>query len=253
MNFCVFTSNRDGAVSILNYLIEASHKVEICVFEEAQPNKLSEFCNEHNIRYTNYQGVSQMILNGELPNVDFAFSYLYHKIIRDDVLNSFKGKAINFHPSLVQVHKGVASFCYCLLHGYSEWGVTAHYLVSGVDEGDIIMQRRFAVPENCYGIEFEMIQQQELIVLFKNVVEMISTTGITNVQKQDLSEGEYYSQKALDADKTVSLSDKSEDIDRKIKALWYPPYHGANIVIDGKKYSLVNEELLKELAKLYGK
>jgi methionyl-tRNA formyltransferase len=49
------------------------------------------------------------------------------------------------------------------------------------------------------------------------------------------------------------MSDSAEEIDKKINALWFPPYHGASIVIDGKRYSLVNDEILNKLAMLYSK
>lgn len=44
-----------------------------------------------------------------------------------------------------------------------------------------------------------------------------------------------------------------QEIERKIMALWLPPYHGACIERAGKQYTLINEELLKETACLYEK
>ena len=40
---------------------------------------------------------------------------------------------------------------------------------------------------------------------------------------------------------------QEEDLDTKIRAFWFPPYDGAYVEINGKKYTLVNEEILKTL------
>ena len=40
---------------------------------------------------------------------------------------------------------------------------------------------------------------------------------------------------------------------RKIRAFFYPPYPGALIEINGKKYTVISDEILKDLGeKLHG-
>ena len=70
--------------------------------------------------------------------------------------------------------------------------------------------------------------------------------------KQDLTKGHYFSRKELDSFKDISNLNSTEEIDKRIHALWLPPYHGASIMIGGKRYSIVDDELLKQLGKLYG-
>lgn len=38
-----------------------------------------------------------------------------------------------------------------------------------------------------------------------------------------------------------------EELDLKIRAFWFPPYSGAGFKIDGKFYTLINEQILNEL------
>jgi methionyl-tRNA formyltransferase len=42
-----------------------------------------------------------------------------------------------------------------------------------------------------------------------------------------------------------------DDLDRKLRAFWYPPFPGALIDVEGHDLTLVNEKLLAELARLY--
>jgi methionyl-tRNA formyltransferase len=42
-----------------------------------------------------------------------------------------------------------------------------------------------------------------------------------------------------------------DDLDRKLRAFWYPPYPGALLDVDGRDLTLVDETMLRELARLY--
>ena len=42
-----------------------------------------------------------------------------------------------------------------------------------------------------------------------------------------------------------------DDVERKLRAFWYPPYPGAVVEVDGRKLTLVDERLLAELAEVY--
>ena len=66
---------------------------------------------------------------------------------------------------------------------------------------------------------------------------------------QDSTAGVYISRREMERLKVVDPN--HDDLDLKIRAFWFPPYHGAYIVRNGKKYTLVNEEILDSLAR-YG-
>jgi methionyl-tRNA formyltransferase len=42
-----------------------------------------------------------------------------------------------------------------------------------------------------------------------------------------------------------------DDLDRKLRAFWYPPHPGAVIEFDGRTLTLVDERLLAETADAY--
>ena len=39
-----------------------------------------------------------------------------------------------------------------------------------------------------------------------------------------------------------------DDVEKKIRAFWFPPYDGAYVEIKGQKYTLINRQLLEEIA-----
>lgn len=244
--------NRHGAREALGILLAKGVDVCSCICEELPPNELSELCAKNRIRVYNYAQAEAAMKSGSMQKTDYAISYLYHKVVKPDMIGFFDGRIINFHPAPVQIHRGCSACTYCLLNGCREWASTAHYLSEGVDEGDVICQRWYPVPDGkMTAIEFEKIAQEETLCLFETVVDMLIRGEALPRKRQDPGVGVYYSRRDLMADKDIDMGMKSEEIDRRIAALWFPPYHGASIVIDGKRYSLVNQELMTKLADLY--
>ena len=57
--------------------------------------------------------------------------------------------------------------------------------------------------------------------------------------------GRYVSRDEMEAMKQIRDGD---DVEKKIRAFWFPPYDGAYVEIDGQKYTLINRQLLEEVA-----
>lgn len=258
MRIMMFCTVRHGAISAMKYMLESGIDVVGCVFEEERPNKLSELCQASGIPMYTDREMYEALERGTMPPFDTGISYLYHRILKESIIQAAPNGIINFHPAPVSVHKGVAACCYCLLNNFKEWAVTAHYVSSGIDEGDVIEERWFPMVEDDgadikTAIDSEKYIQKQSLQLFQDVVEKIKRGEPLCGHRQDLSKGTYFSRKDLERIKNISELTNSDEIDKRIRVLWMPPYHGAYVVIDGKKYTLVNEDILKELGGLYNK
>ena len=102
-------------------------------------------------------------------------------ILNKEFCESFDGEIINIHPALLPkfggkgmwgqyVHEAV------LEAGEKESGATVHYVTSGIDEGEIILQKSFAISENetletltekIHTIEYEIFPKAINLVLNK--------------------------------------------------------------------------------------
>lgn len=63
------------------------------------------------------------------------------------LLKHFEGKIINIHPALLPAFKGAHGILDAFNYGVKVFGVTIHYVDSGVDSGKIIAQRAFDYQE----------------------------------------------------------------------------------------------------------
>ena len=77
---------------------------------------------------------------------DFIISYLSRWIISEQLLNTAKIAAINFHPASPE-YPGFGCNNFALFEEAKEFGVTCHYMAPKIDTGKIIAVKRFPIFE----------------------------------------------------------------------------------------------------------
>lgn len=81
-------------------------------------------------------------------DLDHIISSSYSMIIRPEVLELFKGKAINVHWSLLPKNRGPNPIQWTLIKGENQIAVTFHKISEGVDEGAIVYQECIPVEQD---------------------------------------------------------------------------------------------------------
>ncbi len=69
----------------------------------------------------------------------------FMRILTTPFIERMRGKAVNIHPSLLPLYKGLKPQQQALDAGAAESGCTVHWVTPGVDEGPIIAQARVPV------------------------------------------------------------------------------------------------------------
>lgn len=69
----------------------------------------------------------------------------FMRILSPTLLTPWEGRIINIHPSLLPKHKGLHTHERALEAGDKESGCTIHYVTPGMDEGEIILQRKVPI------------------------------------------------------------------------------------------------------------
>jgi phosphoribosylglycinamide formyltransferase-1 len=68
------------------------------------------------------------------------------ELLGDAFLERFPGAVINVHPSLLPAFPGIRPIDDALDYGVKVFGVTIHFVDSGVDTGPVISQRAVELP-----------------------------------------------------------------------------------------------------------
>lgn len=86
-------------------------------------------------------------IDHELRMRDIGFICLagYMRVLTPFLVESWAGKMINIHPSLLPEFKGLHTHERVLEAGATEHGCSVHWVTPGVDEGEIIAQARVQV------------------------------------------------------------------------------------------------------------
>jgi len=82
-------------------------------------------------------------------DIDLIVLARYMRILSPNVVFRYENRIINIHPSLLPAFPGARAYEQALQEGVRIAGVTAHYVTTDLDQGPIITQRAFTVPDDA--------------------------------------------------------------------------------------------------------
>lgn len=77
-------------------------------------------------------------------NIDYLFVF-GKKLLKGEILEYYKNKMINFHPSILPLYSGFNAIDRAIKDGMLILGNTAHFIDDSIDAGPIIMQNILSV------------------------------------------------------------------------------------------------------------
>nr|WP_209452245.1 formyltetrahydrofolate deformylase [Halosimplex halophilum] len=92
-------------------------------------------------------------------DTDLVVLARYMRILSPDVVFRYEDRIINVHPSLLPAFPGASAYMQAIEEGVRIAGVTAHYVTTDLDQGPIITQRAFNVPDDATEAELQEIGQ----------------------------------------------------------------------------------------------
>ena len=179
--------------------------------------------------------------------VDVVISFLFWKLIREPLVSLGRIGCLNFHPAPLPDLRGLGGYNVAILEGMREWGVSCHFVDESFDTGDLVEVERFAMdPDSATALSLDLESQERLFGLFQRV--MRKAMAGEELPRAPQGPGRYVDAEEFERLRRVRPGD---DLDRKLRAFWYPPHAGAVVEVDGRELTLVDERLLAELADAY--
>ena len=183
-------------------------------------------------------------------DIDLVISFLYPKKIRAPLYTLGTYGCVNFHPAPLPDYKSRAGYNTAILDGRTEYGVSAHFITSDAfDAGEIIKVQRFPMDsetETAYSLEAK--SQRALVDLFGEVIGLFAP-GTPILTTPNVG-GLYLTSKQLEALREIHPERESaEEIRRKCRAFFFPPYDGATLEVNGQRFTLVDETILQDMAR----
>jgi methionyl-tRNA formyltransferase len=180
-------------------------------------------------------------------SIDVVISFLFWKLIREPLVSLGRIGCLNFHPAPLPDLRGVGGYNVAILEGMREWGVSCHFVDEDFDTGDLVEVERFPMDaDSATAFALDLESQDRLLGLFQRV--MAKAIAGEELPRTPQGAGRYVDRDEFERLRRVQPGD---DLDRKLRAFWYPPHPGAVVELDGRDLTLVDESLLAELADVY--
>jgi methionyl-tRNA formyltransferase len=180
-------------------------------------------------------------------DVDVVISFLFWNLIREPLISVGRVGCLNFHPAPLPDYRGVGGYNVAILEGLSEWGVSCHFVDEHFDTGDVVEVERFPIDEGTEtAFSLDLKSQEQLLGLFERVMQRLLDGD--ELPRRPQADGRYVSRAEFEELRVVRQGD---DLPRKLRAFWYPPWPGAVVELDGRRLTLVDEMLLTGVAEAY--
>ncbi|MDQ4041398.1 MAG: formyl transferase [Actinomycetota bacterium] len=252
MRAILMGKHKRSAVGALDHLVASGCEVAAVVCGEpgdaAPAQRIDEAASRHGLRLVGEDELLSEVADGRMREVDLVLSFLYPRRILAPLIDL--GTCLNFHPAPLPDFRGLGGINVAIAEGRSEWGVSAHFVDMDFDTGDLVRVERFPIdPDRATALSLDLESQERLLALFRDVVGM-ALRG-EPLPREPQGEGRYVTREEFEALRRVRPDDTPEQLARRIRAFWYPPYDGATLDVAGRTVTLVDRAILQEAAARY--
>lgn len=210
----------------------------------------TEFGNDHDLaQLAAANGIPLIDSLDTLPECDILYSVQYHEILKEHHIAKAQQVAVNLHMAPLPEYRGSNQFSFAIIEGKTEFGATIHRMQPGVDNGDILFQKRFPIPAGCWVKELYDLTYSASLNLFRQTLAHI-VDGKFNAVPQEMLVSKYgtsmHYRKEAAAIKVIDLAWDREKIERHIRATSMPGFEPPYCIIGGQKVYFTSEIPVKK-------
>jgi len=169
----VFISGRGTNLkSLINFSKYKNSPIKIVLVICNNKNaKGINYAKKNNIKFLliNYKNKkkaeSKILINLKKNNIDLICLAGFMKILSKKIINSYKYRILNIHPSLLPKYKGLNTHKRVIKNKEKFTGCTVHFVSSKLDSGKIILQKKVRVlkKDNEISLSKKVLKIENLI------------------------------------------------------------------------------------------
>lgn len=206
---------------VLKYLVERGEQVAVFTHDEL-PNAPSLTDSALHLGcWSTTDTVNDTRVWPFMP--EMIISVYYRHIFKSFLVDDFRDRLFNCHPSLLPRHRGCSSIPWAIIEGDSHSGVTYHWIDESIDTGKIILQ----VPCQIEPDETQLSLQEKintLVVDNFHIAYWLACAGYRGRVQQGTAN---YNHRGVPYNLQIDPTWPTPKIERFIRAMIYPPYKPA--------------------------
>lgn len=220
--------------------------VFITVRYDKRDEVLLDFARQYNIpiELSNNINSREFIEAVKKYRADMFVSMSFNQIFRDEIRNLPKHKTINCHAGKLPFYRGRNILNWVLINDEKEFGITVHYMDSGIDTGDIILQETYPITDSDdYRTLLERAYEGCADVLYRSI-KLIQHNEVKLIKQTDIDPVGMYCGIRQEGDEIIDWSQNSREIFNFIRALCTPGPQAVSW-IKGEKITINKAELVE--------
>ncbi|MFW6049754.1 MAG: MupA/Atu3671 family FMN-dependent luciferase-like monooxygenase [Myxococcota bacterium] len=155
---------------------------------------------------------------------DWLLSIANLTVVPDDVLALPREGAINFHDGPLPEYAGLRCTSWAILRGERTHAVTWHRMLPGVDEGEVLVERRFEVGPRETALTLNTRCYELGMETFGELLGQLEE-GRLDPRTQDLTRRSYFGREDRpEAASSLDFTRPARELDALVRALDFGPY-----------------------------
>lgn len=158
----------------------------------------------------------------EKYEADLFVSMSFNQIFKSRLINYPKYKTINCHAGKLPFYRGRNILNWVLINDEKEFGITVHYMDTGIDTGDIILQKTFPITDNdTYQTLLDTAYRECPQILVSAIQSIMNGTVAVQNQSEIHPIGTYCGRRTI-GDEHINWNQTSRQVFNFVRAICFP-------------------------------
>ena len=230
-------------------LIESDSSFElsfICIRNDPGDEHLKKIALENNIPLFQHKNVNseEFIKNLKATKSDLFVSLAFNQIFKSQIIEMPELGVINCHAGKLPEYRGRNILNWALINDEKEFGITVHYIVEGIDTGDIILQKCFQINDSDTYKTLLKVAYKQCGPIVLEALQRIRDNNVTRTKQKDIPIEGFYCVGRKEGDEIIDWNQTSREIFNFIRAVT-DPGPNARTKLNGRTFQIVSSELIE--------
>jgi methionyl-tRNA formyltransferase len=185
---------------------------------------LHDYCKDYHIPYFKTPNINSPEFYSVLKefDCDLFVSMSFNQIFKDPIINLPRLKTINCHAGKLPFYRGRNILNWVLINDESEFGITVHYVDSGIDTGNIIEQVVIPIlDDDDYSTLLEKAYTGCANTLYLAIRKFVNGK-VPSVSQAEIHPVGFYCTHRVSGDELIDWNQTSREIFNFIRAICSP-------------------------------
>jgi methionyl-tRNA formyltransferase len=223
----------------------------ICLRKDGPDLVLEKMAEDYKIQIFKNQDINsdEFFKKIEGFDCDLFISMSFNQIFKEKLLGKPRLKTINCHAGKLPFYRGRNVINWALINDEKEFGITVHYIDTGIDSGDIILQRTFPINDaDDYSTLLSTAYTNCPSILY-DATKLIQTNNVKAIKQVEIDPLGFYCTSRKIGDELIHWEQDSRALFNFIRAICSPG-PGARTFLNGNEIIIQKVKFLS-LAKSF--